>query len=95
MKRTIVQAVDATAGQDYHIQTRRRAGEQLLPVTKGFPDDTLDAVALDGAPHMLFSNHQTQARMFELIGAGKNEHFFGGDFEGCRVKDLLEVPWRQ
>ena len=95
MERTIIQTIDAAAGQDHYIQTRRGTSEQLLLVAESFPDDALDPVALGGATDMFLRNHQAQARMFELIRASQDQHFFGRDFEGCRVEDLFEVSWRQ
>lgn len=73
MQCDIVQQAEAGSSQHDGVDTAGGADQLMLPVSKSFARNTLDAIACSGQLDVLFRYHDAETGVAELIGASENQ----------------------
>ncbi len=67
----------------------------MLAKPNGFSDETLEAVTINGKLYILFTDHQSDARMSSSTEARKRHHTFTVDFQVCLLEYVAKIPGAQ
>lgn len=84
----IIQLLDPSPGQydDIH------RGQAVLLKTRGFPDQSLDAVAINGTANVFLAHDQSETRMAQLIGCGQGHQSFAMNLVNRLVENVSILP---
>lgn len=87
----VIQLVSPAPSENHDIHR----GQTLLLQTDGFTNQSLQTVAIDGAPHVLLAEDQAEAHMTEVIASTQGHQPLAVDLEVRMVEDMSIVPGRQ